>query len=430
MSETVSPAPKAQPTPGADDAPPPAAQPSRWRTAFRQIVHGNLLTSILSVVIALFIGAILIAASNADVQRTMGYFFARPYDGIWYIGNSVGRAYAALFQGAVINFQATSVAAALSPLADTLRQSAPLIIGGLGLGIGFRAGLFNIGGNGQIVLGAILCGYVGFAMPLPIGLHLVVAVLAAILGGLIWGFIPGILRAKTGANEVIVTIMLNSIAASLVAFILRTNGAFQATPGQPRSSVVAPTAQFPSLFGWASADWGFVIAIAVAVFTWWLMERSTLGFRLRAVGENPEAAKTAGINVSNVLMWALVISGGMLGLVAATQLLAASNPLQLSSDIAGTLGFDAITVALLGRSKPLGTVLAGLLFGAFKAGGYIMSATTGTPVDIILILESVIVLLLAAPPLVKAIFRLPDPERRPSKRAVRKAARLAQEAVA
>ena len=407
-----------------------APQPSRWHKAFREIVEGSVLTSVLAFVIALLVGAILIAASNADVQRTMGYFFARPYDGIWYIGNSVGKAYGSLFQGAVINFGATSAGAAFSPLADTLRQAAPLIIGGLGLGIGFRTGLFNIGGNGQIVLGAIVCGYVGFGMHLPAGLHLIVAILGAIVGGLIWGFVPGILRAKTGANEVIVTIMLNSIALSLVAFTLRTNEAFQATPGQPRSAVVHETAQLPSLFGWASADWGIVIAILVAVFTWWLMERSTLGFRLRAVGQNQEAARTAGINVSNAFLWALMISGAMLGLVAATQLLAASNPLQLSSDIAGTLGFDAITVALLGRSRPFGTVLAGLLFGAFRAGGYIMSATTGTPIDIILILESVIVLLLAAPPLVKAIFRLPDAERRPSKRALRKAARLAGAEVA
>ncbi len=405
-----------------------APETSRWHKAFRQIIEGNVLTSVLAFVIALVIGGILIAAANENVQQSIGYFFTRPYDTLYYVVHSVGAAYSSLFQGAVFNFNAQTTTQFFAPLADTLRRAAPLIIGGLGLGIGFRAGLFNIGGNGQIILGAILCGYLGFGVHLPAGLHLVVAVLGAIVGGLIWGFIPGILRAKTGANEVIVTIMLNSVAVLLVTWILRVNPVFQANPGQPRSPVVDSTAQLPSFFGWGSADWGFVLAILVAVFTWWLMERSTLGFRLRAVGENPEAARTAGINSSNTLMWALVISGAMLGLVAATQLLASSNPLQLSSDIAGTLGFDAITVALLGRSKPLGTVLAGLLFGAFAAGGYNMVAVTQTPIDIVLVLESVVVLLLAAPPLVKAIFRLPDPQRRPSRRALRKAAaRLANE---
>ena len=396
--------------------------PSRWRGVGRRIVQGSVLTSLLAFIIALLVGAILIAASDLKVQAAAGYFFSRPGDMLAAIWDSVSSAYSALFRGAI--FDPGASGGALTPLGDTLKQAAPLIIGGLGLGIGFRAGLFNIGGRGQIVIGGILCGYIGFGIPMPYGLHVVAAILGALVGGALWGFIPGILRARTGANEVIVTIMLNSIALALNDLLLK-NPAFQARAGMDISPRVDRTAQLPFLFDSSFAvDWGFIVAIACAVGVWWLMDRSVFGFRMRAVGENPDAARTAGIKVENVYLMALVIGGALLGLVSATQILAAESPLPLGTggSVAGTLGFDAITVALLGRSKPLGTVLAGLLFGALSAGGRIMQTAAGTPIDVILVLESVVVLFIAAPPLVRAIFRLPDPERKPSKR---KLARLA-----
>jgi len=435
MSDTQVPAaagqPAAAPAPQLDDqhvAEPP--QPSRWHKAGHQIVHGNILTSILAFVIALVVGAILITFSSKTVQASSGYFFARPGDMLSAVWSAIANAYTALFQGAIVN---PTMALPFAPLGDTLLQSAPLIIGGLGLGLGFRAGLFNIGGTGQIVIGSLLCGLIGFAVPLPAGLHVVAAVLGAIVGGAVWGFVPGILRAKTGANEVIVTIMLNSVASLLSDWMLSTFRVFQAVPNQPMSPQVDPSAQLPLLFGAPiKTDISIVLALLCAVGVWWLMERSTLGLRIRAVGENPEAARTAGINVSNVYLWALTIGGALLGLVAATQVLEGFQAQQLTTGggVAGTFGFDAITVALLGRSKPLGTVLAGLLFGALKAGGAVMAIKTQTPVDVVLVLESVVVLFIAAPPLVRAIFRLPDPERRPSKRALRKAAAHATAEVA
>jgi simple sugar transport system permease protein len=296
----------------------------------------------------------------------------------------------------------------ITPLTDTLTASVPLIFAGLGLSIGFRAGLFNVGGQGQIVVGAILCAWVSFALHLPAGLHVVVAIVAAAVGGAAWGFIPGILKAKTGANEVIVTIMLNSVAIYLVSYLLTLKSWQRPDSNNPISPIVDSTAMYPKIFGDRfSTHLGFILAVLSAAGVWWLMERSTLGFKFRAVGANPEAARTAGINVNAAFVWVMVISGAMAGLAASAQVVGTEKV--LTAGVAATVGFDAITVALLGRSKPLGTLLAGLLFGGLRAGGYLMQAKTGTPIDVILVVQSVIVLLIAAPPLVRAVFRLPAP---------------------
>jgi simple sugar transport system permease protein len=386
------------------------AKPKRdWRATGKKIVQGSALTSLLAVVIALVIGSILIVGANTEVQRTAGYLFARPGDFFSAVGSTIASAYSDLFQGAIVNLKANDAAAFFRPFTNTIGYSVPLIFAGLGLGLGFRAGLFNIGGNGQIAIAAILCGYVGFAWHLPVILHMVVCVVAAFVGGALFGFIPGILRAKAGANEVITTIMLNAIAASFLGWVL-THAAFK-KPGSinPVSPPVDATARFPALFG-TRANLGFLLAIAAAFGVWWLMERSTLGFSIRAVGANPDAARTAGMSVASATVWTMTIAGGLAGLAATSQLLSISSQ-QLSADVAGSIGVDAITVALLGRSKPLGIVFAGFLFGGLKAGGYLMQASTGTPIDVILVLQAVIVLLLAAPPLVRTIFRLPDADR-------------------
>ncbi|MCL1906902.1 MAG: ABC transporter permease [Propionibacteriaceae bacterium] len=379
-------------------------RPTRnWGQTWTKVASSSALTSFLAIVVALLIGAILIAAADSGVQQAGHYLFARPGDFFSALGKSIGGAYSALFEGAIFNSRQLFM-----PLTKTIAYSVPLIFAGLALGMGFRAGLFNIGAQGQIILGATLCGYLGFGVNLPGGLHLIVCLLGAFIGGALWGFIPGILKAKTGANEVIVTIMLNSVAVFLLGWLL-TLKAFQ-IPGSsnPVSPKMNPTARFPHIIG--NIDLGFLLALLAAVAVWWMMERSTLGFRIRAVGENPDAGRTAGMNVAMSYVWVMIIGGGLAGLAATSQLL--SDPSQqLNINVAATLGFDAITVALLGRSKPLGTIFAGLLFGGLRAGGYIMQAKTGTPIDIILVLQSVIVLLIAAPPLVRAIFRLPDPER-------------------
>ncbi|WP_376784226.1 ABC transporter permease [Demequina capsici] len=386
----------------------PTEEGRDWRGLLREITESSWLVVLLAVVASLVIGAILIIFADPDVDAAAKYFFARPMDTISAAWNAVFSAYDAMFRGSVWNYTADSFSQQLRPLTETLTIATPLIFAGLGLGMGFRAGLFNIGAQGQIIMGAMLGGWVGFAWHLPAGLHLLVAVLATILGGALWGFIPGLLKAKTGAHEVIVTIMLNYVAANLLAYALSTD-AFQ-RPGSdnPQSPIIDTTAQYPLILGSSyRLHLGFLLAIAAAFGVWWLMERSTWGFRFRAVGANPRAARTAGMNVSFGIIAVMTIAGALAGLAGSAQILGTEKT--LTAGIAGSFGFDAITVALLGRSRPFGTVLAGLLFGAFRASGPTLQVAAGLPVDIVLILQSLIVLFIAAPPLVRFLFRLPTP---------------------
>ncbi|OFQ22947.1 ABC transporter permease [Actinomyces sp. HMSC062G12] len=357
------------------------------RVAIARVLASQWFVSVLAVLIAFVIGAILIAMSGASVTE----------------------AYYAMFRGAIVDPEAPTFVRRIMPLTNSLFFSIPLIISGLGLAIGFRAGLFNIGGKGQIIVGALAAVWVGFALHLPPVIHVLVALLSAMIAGALYAGIAGVLKAKTGANEVIVTIMLNSVATLGLGYVLGQK-AWQA-PGsnQPVTPKVAETAELsrllPSPF---KLHVGFVVAIIALAAFWWLMERSALGFKIRAVGANAAAARTAGIAVERITAVTMVISGAFLGLAGANEALGTLG--YVSRDVAGSIGFDAITVALLGRNKPLGTFGAGLLFGAFKAGGYLMQ-TKGVPIDMILILQSVIVLLIAAPALVRWLFRLPDARR-------------------
>lgn len=392
----------------------------------REMLESSWLVSLLAIVAALVLGGVLIAAADPEVQQAATYFFARPADFFEAVWTAVFGAYSALFQGSVINFQAPDLARALRPLTETMTVSTPLILAGLGLGIGFRAGLFNIGAQGQIILGGIFAGFIGFTFSLPPGLHLVLAVLGAALGGAIWASIAGVLKARTGAHEVIVTIMLNNIAIYLVAYLLTTDAFQRPGSSNPISPPIPGSATFPLLLGEGfRLHLGFVLALLAAVGVWWLMERSTLGFRFRAVGENANAARTAGMSVAWTTVWVMAIAGALAGLAGSAQVLGTEKV--LTAGVAASFGFDAITVALLGRSRPLGTVLAGLLFGALRAGGFAMQARTGTPIDIVLVVQSLIVLFIAAPPLVRAIFRLPTPGG--PTRAERNAARRRDKAV-
>jgi simple sugar transport system permease protein len=339
------------------------------------------------------------------VQSAAGYFFARPADTITRAWSAASGAYGAMLRGAVYDPQALDPARRVRPITETLTVATPLIAAGLGVALAFRAGLFNIGAQGQLLIGAALAGYVGFSWHLPTGLHLVVALLAALVGGAVWGGLVGFLRARTGAHEVIVTIMLNYVALNLLAYLLTTS-AFQ-RPGShnPISPPVDASASLPLLLGpQFRLHLGFPLVLVAAAVVWWLLERSTLGFRFRAVGANPAAARTAGMSVGGSYVGVMLVAGALAGLAGAAQVLGTER--SLTGGISGTIGSDAITVALLGRSTPLGTVLAGLLFGALRAGGVLMQAQTGTPIDIVLVVQSVIVLLIAAPPLVRAAFRL------------------------
>ncbi|MEJ5944462.1 ABC transporter permease [Pseudokineococcus basanitobsidens] len=393
------------------EAPPPGGEPGRFGTALAAVRDGSGLLSLLAVVLALVVGAVLIAVADPRVQETATYLTARPSDFFSAVGTAVGGAYTALLQGAVVDWTADTPTRVLRPLTETLTVATPLIGAGLGVAPGFRAGLFNIGAQGQIIVGAVLAAYVGFALDLPVVLHLVVALVGGVVGGALWGGVAGGLKARTGAHEVIVTIMLNYVALRGVEYLLTLDAFQREGQSNPISPPVADSAHLPLLLGPGfRLHAGFLLVLLAAVGVWWLLERSTTGFALRAVGANPAAARTAGISVPRSYVTVMLLSGALAGLAGAVHLLGTED--SLTAGVAGSFGFDAITVALLGRSRPGGVVLAGLLFGALQAGGVSMQARTGTPVDIVLVVQSLIVLFIAAPPLVRGIFRLREPQAR------------------
>jgi general nucleoside transport system permease protein len=393
------------------DALPPSAQPrSRFAGVLREITTGGAAISLFAVILALIAGAVLIAITDKSVQTAAGYFFSRPADTFSAIWDSVSGAYVSLFQGSVYNFRRPGFENGIRPFIATLTFATPLIAAGLGVAIGFRAGLFNIGGRGQMIIAAALAGWVGFSFDLPAGVHLVVALAAGMAGAAIWSGLAGFLRATTGAHEVITTIMLNYVAFYFISYLLRHQGLLQA-PGSnnPKSPPMNQTAIFPPLLGERyNLTIGFLLVIAATFFSWWLLNRSNLGFQFRALGENPSAARVAGINVKRMYVYSMLIGGALVGLAGANQVQGVITT-GFTSGIDAGIGFDAITVALLGRSRPWGVFAAGILFGAFKAGGFSMQASQGIPVDIVLVVQSLIVLFIAAPPLVRAVFRLPKP---------------------
>ncbi|BDZ53803.1 hypothetical protein GCM10025870_08760 [Agromyces marinus] len=201
---------------------PDGDEPSRWQQAFREIATGNAIISVLAVLLALLVGAVMIAFTDERVQAAAGYFFARPGDTFVAIWDSVAGAYSALFQGSVYNFRRPDFASGIRPLTETLNFATPLIAAGLGVGLAFKVGMFNIGGRGQMLLAASAAGWVAFSLDLPFPLHMIVAVIAGIVAGALWAGIAGVLKARTGAHEVIVTIMLNYVALYLVSWMLRT----------------------------------------------------------------------------------------------------------------------------------------------------------------------------------------------------------------
>lgn len=394
MSATVQDAPA--------PAPAPEQKPEQARPSYlQQVLDSTTTTVVVAILIALGLAAVLVVAADAASQKAFGYVFARPQDFFSAAWDAIYSTYSALFRGAIFDYEATG-ARRIRPITETMVSSVPLILAGLGLGIGFRSGLFNIGAQGQVLVGAAAAAYLGFSLDLPVVAHVTVACLGAIVAGAIWAGIAGFLKARTGASEVIVTIMLNSIALYLVSYLLTTSVLRQPGSTRPITAPVGENAMMPLLLGpQFRLHAGFLLALLAAVGVWWLMERSTLGFRFRAVGANQDAARTAGIKVQRVFVLVMLVAGALAGLGGAMQILGTDRTFQAGS--AGSIGFDAITVALLGRSRPLGTVLAALLFGALRAGSPLMQTAAGTPIDLVLVIQAVIVLLIAAPPLVREL---------------------------
>lgn len=353
-----------------------------------------LLLPTLAFVSALLIGAIIIALTDLDQLRRLG---TEPGAALTEMLRGVGRSYKALFSGA---------GGSVYALSETLFAATPLIFASLGVALGFRAGLFNIGAQGQLLMGAMGALWVGLHLSMPSFLHVPLGLIAGLVGGMIWGSIPGFLKARTGAHEVIVTIMLNATAFFFVQWAL-TTPVFQ-EPGRnnPQSAPLLPTAQLHPLFGGTyRVNIAIVVAVAVAFLVNWLVFRSSMGFQFRALGLNQQAGRYAGMNVRLLITLAMALAGGLAGIGGASQVMGLA-PYQATPSLAGSIGFDAITVALLGRSHPVGVLWAALLFGALKAGGRAMQGAAQIPLDLVVVLQALIVVFVAAPELVRTIYRI------------------------
>jgi simple sugar transport system permease protein len=369
-----------------------------------QKMFGNTLLPFLAFIFAFFIGGIIIVLSDAVVMAQI----SSPGKFLTSAGAKIGNSYLAIFQGSVFDINLSRDSGVLKgfyPLSETIVTSTPLILGGLSVALAFRSGLFNIGAQGQFIFGAIGASYVGFNYNFSPVLHVTIAILVGVLFGGLFGGLVGLLKAKTGAHEVIVTIMLNYIAALFILWLLKTSAFLRPGRQDPLAPEVNPSAQLPKLFGEdLRIHTGIFIALLAAVFVWWLLNKSTLGFKFRAVGANANAARTAGISIPFVTTMTMFICGGLAGLGGAVHIL--GTEYSLAAGIAGSIGFDAITVALLGQATPIGTVFGALLFGALQTGGRTLLSNTGTSPDIVQVIQALIVLFIAAPALMKSIFRI------------------------
>ncbi len=369
--------------------------------------------TVLAIFLALVLGGLIIAFSDTTVLHAWGSFFSAPGAAISAAWQSVAAAYSALFEGAIVNphtiaaaFNGGPVGAIFYPLSQTASQATPLILTGLAVALAFRAGLFNIGAASQWIGGAIIVAYLGFAVSLPPVIHAIVCLAGGFAGGAVLGWLVGGLKARTGAHEVIVTIMLNYVMYDLLSYLLGTPTALQ-LPGQANltSPNIAVSAQLPHVGGPPpQVGVGFLVALAAAAGVWWLLARSTVGFEFRTVGANPNAARSGGMSVGRTWVLVMLLAGGLAGLSGAVAIQGTFYSLNFQSY--GTYGITGITVALLGRARPLGVVLAALLFGALDAGSTVMQAATSVPVDITEVIQGLIVLFVAAPPLIRAVFRL------------------------
>ena len=393
--------PEAQGTPepaGPAKKQPPGARRSRL---FREITgvgldwRSALLVPLLAIVTALIVSAIIIAVTDIEALRLWG---SDPGEAARQTFGTIKDAFVALFNGAFGSMSAWS---------ETLVAATPLILTGLAVAIGFRAGLFNIGAEGQMIMGGLLATIVGFSLHLPVWIHLPLALLGGLVGGAMWAGVSGLLRAKTGAHEVITTIMLNWIAIRFLDWALTVDFIQAQGREDSISKDVMSTALLPQFLpnnARVRLHIGIIVALLAAAFIFWLLYRTTAGYQVRALGHNPDGAHYAGMNVTWLYVLVMAVSGAMAGLAGATQIL---GPLgRATPGFSAGLGFDAIALALLGRSHPVGVVLAGLLFGAMEAGGRQMQVATNVSIDLIQVVQALIVVFIAAPALIRAVYRV------------------------
>ena len=353
----------------------------RWLLRAGAQIWSQLALPLLAIALALVAGAIVIILTSA-LEPGKPMDFGLPL-----------RAYGALLEGSL---------GSENGRVSTLVQAAPLMLAGLGIGLGFKAGLFNIGGEGQVLMAAVACVAAsqlvkdsGPWVAIP------VAYVFGALAGAGWGFIPGFLKAVAGAHEVVTTIMLNFIARAIMAALIVGPLRLPKSP-QPVTPDVGDAA-LPILLG-RDGHIGIIIAFLFVPIVWFVLYRTTLGFEIRAVGANPDASRYAGMRPRRLVMLTMALAGLLAGLAGIGNILGINH--QMNATFSTTVGFEAITVALLGRSHPIGIMLAALLFGGMKAGAGLMSIEADVPKELVDLLQAIILLFLVASPVLRRVFRL------------------------
>lgn len=370
---------------------------------------------ILAIFTGLTLGAIVIASTSPDVYAAFGTSIGQ---GLLTALGEIFEAYRALFEGSIGNpariiraiqgDDALEFRRSINPILESLVSSTPFIFASLAVALGFQSGLFNIGAEGQLFMGATFTAFVGFAFAgLPPAIHIPLAILAGMIGGGIWGFIPGWLKAKTGAHEVINTIMMNFIAFRLTEWLL--SGPMRRPDSfNPVSPTIADSAKLPRFFeDPIRFHAGFFLALFAAWVVYWFLFRSRWGFDLRSVGANPHASRYAGMSITVSIVVAMTVSGALAGLAGTNEVMGVNHHLAFA--FSSGYGFDSIALALLGKSHPLGVVLASLLFGTLRNGATRMQVAGQIPIDIITILQALILVFIAAPAIIRTIYRLKAP---------------------
>lgn len=392
-------------------------EPGDEQSTSKRSLWNVIAIPVLAILTGLIIGAILIVATSTTVYAAFGQSFGVGLATAWY---EIFTAYQSLFTGsigdpgriiaALGSGNDAAIRSAFNPFLESLVQATPYIFAGLAVALGFRSGLFNIGVEGQLFIGAACATFVGYAFTgLPAVIHMPLAFLAGALGGALWGFIPGLLKATTGGHEVINTIMMNWIAFRLTEWLLSGPMNRPGAAGMPISPLIEESAQIPQFFQTPIRfHLGFFIALGVAWLIWWLLFKTTWGLNLRTVGANPRAAKYAGLNVAKSYMVGMAISGALAGLAGAVQILAVNRSMALG--LSSGYGFDSIALALIGNNHPLGVVLAAILFGTLRNGATRMMVVSRIPIDIVDVLQAIILMFVAAPAIIRSLYRLRKPK--------------------
>ena len=338
---------------------------------------------IYAVLVAVLLGSLVIIAAGAN-----------PLD-----------AYGALFRGAF---------GSAERIAQTLARSTPFIIASLAVAFAFKAGLFNIGAQGQLLVGATAAAWAGtwgWVTGLPALIAIAVVLLAGTIGGWFYGAIPGVLKARTGAHEVITTIMLNNIAALLMGWIITSRDPvllLDPTASSSRTKPIAEAARMPQLIADTGLHAGFLLGVLLCAAVWFVLQRTTPGFELRTVGLNPNAARYSGMNVNRTIVLVMAASGALAGFAGAAEVSGATGG-TFTPGVFRNIGFDSIAIALLARSNPYAIIPAGILWGALLSGAPLMQLQADLSIDLIQIVQALIVLFVAADAIVRWLFRIRQP---------------------